>query len=146
MQREFGTSFSFVSQDQTKPTKPSTPERLKSTFQTNSSVFLSWRLAWPPTGNLDKFLLEVDKYSIQIHNTNTQHKYTIHNTQYKYFCPHRQPQQVPPQVGRTDEEGTVRWRPVQVSRTFHCISTSSASPHVCLLTLPSTSGGRPPFL
>ena len=80
MQREFGTSFSFVSQDQTKPTKPSTPERLKSTFQTNSSVFLSWRLAWPPTGNLDKFLLEVDKYSIQIHNTNTQHKYTIHNT------------------------------------------------------------------
>ncbi len=26
------------------------------------------------------------KYTIQIHNTNTQYKYTIHITQYKYIC------------------------------------------------------------
>jgi len=82
----------LIIQDQTKPTKPSTPERLKSTFQTNSSVFLSWRLAWPPTGNLDKFLLE---------------------------------------VGRTDEEGTVRWRPVQVEGHHVCNFNTEAIELFC---------------
>jgi len=78
----------LVIQDQTNPTKPSAPENLESSSQTNSSVFLTWRLAQPPTGNLDKFLLE---------------------------------------VGRTQEEGTVNWRPVQVEGHHVCNFNTEAS-------------------
>jgi len=51
----------LIIKGQTKPTKPSAPESVESTSQTSNSVFLTWRLAQPPTGNLDKFQLEVGR-------------------------------------------------------------------------------------
>jgi len=51
----------LVIQEQTKPTTPAAPQSLESSSQTNSSVFLSWRLPRPPTGKLDKFLLQVGR-------------------------------------------------------------------------------------
>ena len=59
----FHTTYCFVYQEQTKPTTPAAPQSLESSSQTNSSVFLSWRLPRPPTGELDKFLLQV-KFSV----------------------------------------------------------------------------------
>ena len=55
----FHTTYCFVCQEQTKPTTPAAPQSLESSSQTNSSIFLSWRLPRPPTGKLDKFLLQV---------------------------------------------------------------------------------------
>ena len=61
----FHTTYCFVCQEQTKPTTPAAPQSLESSSQTNSSVFLSWRLPRPPTGELDKFLLQV-KFSVSL--------------------------------------------------------------------------------
>ena len=61
----FHTTYCFFCQEQTKPTTPAAPQSLESSSQTNSSVFLSWRLPRPPTGELDKFLLQV-KFSVSL--------------------------------------------------------------------------------
>ena len=46
-------------QERTLPTHPVAPEQVSSSAHTHTSVFLVWRLAYPPTGRLSRFQLQV---------------------------------------------------------------------------------------